>query len=103
AGVDLLGIAAQREIQRNDVPMKGRLAHREEQLLRVRHGSGRFLAGEREARDLVGDPDEPAEQRGALDDRGVARRVRDGGYVLHEADEELRASDRVELLVRGEL
>src|SRR5207244_301463 len=71
ACVDLLRIAAERDVERNDVAVERRFAHREEQLLRVLDGGGRILAGERETRDLVRDADKPSEERGALDDRGV--------------------------------
>jgi len=75
----------------------------EEELLRVRDRRGGFLARERETRDLVRDADQPAQERRALDDRRVAGGVRDGRDVLHQADEELRAADRVELVVRDKL
>src|SRR5438093_7279982 len=103
ARVDLLRVPAQRDIERNDVAMEGRFAHREEELLRVRHRRRGILAGKREPRDLVGDADQSAKEGGALDDRGVARCVRDRRDVLHEPNEELRAADRIELAVRREL
>src|SRR5438034_987470 len=103
ARVDLLGIAAQRDVQRNDIAVERRFAHGEEELLRVRHGGRGLLASEGEARDLVRDADQPAKEGGPLDDRRIAGRVRDRRHVLHETDEELRAADRVELVVREEL
>src|SRR5207247_10377841 len=103
ARVDLFGVAAERDVQRDDIPMERRFAHREEQLLRVRYRGGRFLAGQRETGDPVGDADQAAKERGALDDRRVARRVRDRGPVVHEAAQELRAPDRIELTVRDEV
>src|SRR2546425_8336037 len=53
--------------------------------------------------DLVRSLDEAAQQRGALDDRGIRLGVRDRRHVLHEADEELRAADLIELAARCEL
>ena len=46
---------------------------------------------------LVRRANEAPQERGALDDRRVGFGVGDGRHVLHEADEELRAADRVEL------
>ena len=80
----------------------GRLAHRE-RLLRVGDGALGVLARQREVRDLIGGLDEAAQERGALDDRGVRLGVRNGGHVLHEADEELRAADLIELAASREL
>src|SRR5581483_8811515 len=103
ARADLIGEAAQRDIERHDVAVQVRLAHREQQLLRVHHRALRVLARQREMGDLVGRADEASQQGGALDDRRVGLGVRDRGDVLHEADEELRAADRVELAARREV
>ena len=101
--VDLLRVPAERRLERHDVAVERRLAHGEEQLLRVRDRGCGLFARQCEPGDLVRDADEAAEERGPFDDRGVARRVRHGRYVLHEPDEELGATDRVELAVGGEL
>ena len=69
----------------------------------VDHGAARVLSRQREVGDLVRGLDEAAQKRGALDDRGVRLGVRDGRHVLHEADEELRAADLVELAASSEL
>src|SRR5437879_2962623 len=83
--------AAESRLERHDVAVGRRLAHGEEQLLRVRDRGRGLFARQCEPGDLVRDADEAAEECGPLDDRGVARCVRDGRYVLHEPDEELGA------------
>ena len=103
AGHDLIGEAPQRDLERNDVAVQARLAHREQQLLRVGDRALGVLASQREVRDLVRGLDETTEERRALDDRGVRLGVRDRRHVLHEADEELRAADLVELATCREL
>jgi len=97
-GIDLLGVAAEGDLERDDVAMERRLADGEEQLLRVGNGRRAVLAREGEARDLVRGADETTQERGALDDRRVGLGVRDRRHVLDETDEELRAADRVELV-----
>src|SRR5205809_4610196 len=75
----------------------------EEQLLGVLDRGLRVLACERKVRDLVRCADESAQERGSLDDRRVRLGVRDRRDVLHEANEELRTADRVEIAAGREL
>src|SRR5216117_1541881 len=100
---DLIGESTKRDLERDDIAVKVRLGHREEQLLRIYDCALRVFAREREMRDLVRRSDETAQESCALDDRRVRLGVGDRRHVLHEADEELRATDVVELAARREL
>ncbi len=100
---DLRDVAVQRDLERHDVPVERRLAHREQQSRGILDGPAGVVANEREPRDLVRGADELPQLRGAGDDRGVGLGVRDRRDVLHESDEELRAADRCELVRRDEL
>src|SRR5438552_4758983 len=83
--------------------MQVRFGYGEEQLLRVLDRAARVLTREREVADLVRGTDEPAEQRGALDDGRVRLGMRHRRHVLHEAHEELRATDDVQLVARRQI
>jgi hypothetical protein len=100
---DLVGEPPQRDLEWNDVAVKARLAHREQELLRVGDRALGILTCECEMGDLVRGLDETAQERGALDDRRVRLGVRDRWDVLHETDEELGAADLIELATRREL
>src|SRR5512132_3089129 len=67
AGGDLVGEASQRDLERYDIAVQTRLAHREEQLLGVGDSALGVLACQRQVGDLVRRLDEAAQERGALD------------------------------------
>src|SRR5437667_11594692 len=54
--VDLLGVASAPDVQRDDVPMERRFAHRAQPLLRVPPRGCRIPSGQRGSSDLVGRP-----------------------------------------------